>query len=285
VSPARRGSIGRSCFRPRRPPPRDRSRRNRWSRAGWLIAAGHYEDAIGQLRPLAAAGDPQARYFLAGSLGNLAEIEEFRGRVGPSVELLTEAIAIQRTIREADPKNAGAFLDLCMTSVARGTLMADRERSAERLHEAARLADEFGTAYAADFSAARVRCYAHASLAEGWVAVGRIDEADSEADAAGVYARSLAKYPKPFQAGWAQSYAIAARAAVLAARGQAADAKAEWDRAIALLEPYSLTSISDVLTHRRLIVLYERTGDPEDRAKAAAARARLREKFPECAVP
>lgn len=263
--------------------------------AGWrgdaAAAAKHYAAAVEQLEPLAAA-DPQAKYYLAGALGSLAQADEILGEAARAGAARERALAYQRELRTADPKNAGAFMDLCLTAVAVATAQRDPATAATRMSEADQLAQEFGKTYAGDFSAARVLAQTKAELAIALLRVGRQPEAAEAARQAIVYVTGgLTRYPKQFQHPAIQARAWTARAEVQWAAGDHKAAEADWQKAAAILEPLPRRSLTDALTHARLAGVYDRlvaaaehrrdTAEAARRRKQAAdTRDALRQQFP-----
>ena len=261
-----------------------------------MKAAEHYNAAIDRLTPLAASGDPQASYFLAGALGNLAGVYEYRGERDRARATHERALPIHRQARAADPKNGGAFLDLIWTTLAVARLQPEPAQSVAAVEAAEPLVWEFVKQFASDFSRSDVVCTFHHERADALLRAGRKDEAVESAKEALKMVETIEKYPPQFQYPVTRAGAWAAAGAARWAVGDHAAAEAAWEKAATLREKHGGRSIVSAMILGKLATTYDRlaeaaarrsdaAGAETRRKRAADTRERLRKEHPEYPHP
>ncbi len=255
-------------------------------------AVTHYEAAAARLAPLAAAGDAQASYFLAGALGNSAGVNEYRGETDRARAAHERALTVHRQAHEANPKNGGAFQDLVWTTLSVARLQPDPKVALAQLTAARPLIDQYATEYPNDFSRADVLCYFHQDLSAVLLRTGDKAGALKSAEEAVRHVKELASFPPQFQQLWVQAGAWAAEAEARWATGDATAAEADWIKAAEPIEAQPWSGIVAGMHKGKLAAIYDRfaeaadsRGDPAEAAKrrtqAAETRDRLRRDHPE----
>ena len=253
-------------------------------------AVANYEAAATRLAPLAEA-DPQASYFLAGALGNLAGVDEYRGETDRARAAHEQAMPVHRHAHATDPKNGGAFQDLVWTTLSVARLQRDAKVALAQLTAAGPLIEQYGTEYPNDFSRADVSCSYHQELSAALLRTGDRVGALKSAEEAVRHVKELASFPPQFQQPWVQAGAWSALAEARSARGDVPAAEADWIKAAQLYEAQPWTGLVSGMLKGKLAAVYDRlaaaaanrgdaVGNASRKTQAADVRERLKREHP-----
>jgi tetratricopeptide (TPR) repeat protein len=257
-------------------------------------AVANYESAIKRLAPLAEA-DPQASYFLAGALGNLAGVYEYRGETDRARAAHERALPVHRQAHTTDPKNGGAFQDLVWTTFSVARLQRDPKVALAQLTAAGPLIEQYASEYPKDYSRADVLCSYHRELSEVLLRTGDNTGALKSAEESVRHITELTSFPPQFQQPWVQASAWAALAEAHWATGDAKAAEADWIQAAELIEAQPWSGIVSGMHKGKLAAIYDRLAEAATRRsdpveatnrkkQASEVRDRLWREHPEFAV-
>ena len=235
-------------------------------------AVANYEAAIKRLAPLAEA-DPQASYFLAGALGNLAGVHEYRGETDRARAAHERALAVHRQAHAADPKNGGAFQDLVWTTLSIARLQRDPKVAVEQLTAAGPLIEQYCSEYPDNYSRADVTCSYHRELSTALLRTGNRAGALKSAEESVRHIQELASFPKQFQQPWVQAGARAALAEAHWATGDAAAAEAAWIQAAELIDAQPWSGLVAGVYKGKLAAICDRLAEAAHRRGDAAGTA------------
>jgi serine/threonine protein kinase len=254
-------------------------------------AMAHYEAAITRLSQLAAT-DPQANYFLAGSIGNLAGVYEYLGEIEKSRATHQKALTIYRQTREANPKNGGALQDLIWSTLSIARLEPVAKASVEQLTAAYSLIEQYGRENPTDYNRADVGCSYHTELAIANLRAGKTADALEAAEKALQMAKTMAGYPPQFRRPSSQAAAWRAEAMARNAYGDQQAAITAWTKAAELYESLDWNALGTAFSKNTLASIYDslaaRAASRSDakeaeafRNRAAETRERLKKEHPQ----
>ena len=251
----------------------------------------HYEAAVKRLTPLAAT-DPQASYYLAGSLGNLAGVYEYLGKIEKARAMHEQALPVHRQARMANPLNGGALQDLIWTTLTVARLHPDAKTGVDQLIAARSLIDDYIREQPADYNRSDVECSYFIELADAHLRAGRPQDALEAAEAARPTAKALATYPPQFRHEATQAAAWHVLAMAYATTGEQDAAVNAWTKSAELLDALGWKALTLAQTKDRLARIYDSLagnattkGDTKAvdgfRKRAIDTRARLKKEHPE----
>ncbi|MGL6073448.1 MAG: protein kinase domain-containing protein [Fimbriiglobus sp.] len=251
-------------------------------------AMAYYEAAINRLTPLAAT-DPQAGYFLGGSLGNLASVYEYLGEIEKARATHDRVLLILRETRKANPKNGGALQDLIWTSLSVAGLQPDAKTSLEQLLAARTLVEDYSREYPTDFNRAEVGCSYHTEFTLAYLRLNRTEDALEATQKSLEMAKVMAGYPAQFRHPATQAAAWRAAAMAQAAYGDKEASTSSWTKAAELYDSLDWNTIRSATNKHLLAQIYDtlakETSDPKAaegfRQRATETREQLQKEHPE----